>query len=349
MDKLEHWAARESAVEWRRGQERRRHAAGVVGWFGATLRWLRAVVLGWLAPGGPAEWPPQVGPYTLETLLGAGAMGVVYKARHALLPRPAAVKLLHPEARSDEARRRFEREAQLTSLLTHPNTISIYDFGRTTDGAFYYVMEYVDGVDLQTLVDREGPQPPSRVAHLLAQVCAALAEAHAAGLVHRDVKPANIMLCERGGIPDVVKVLDFGLVTRVDEQGAAAEAESVLGTPHYLAPEALTQDEALDGRSDLYAVGAVGYFLLTGSPPFSGNSVVEVCARQLYTPPVAPSLRRRSEVPASLERLILSCLQKSKRSRPSSAAALRDALLPLAGSWNPARGGETACQRLDAA
>src|SRR5688500_11911967 len=230
-----------------------------IGWFSAAVRWLRALIVGWFAPGGPAEVQLRFGPYTLEERLGAGAMGVVYKARHALLPRPAAVKLLHPKGRSEEAVRRFEREAQLTSLLTHPNTISIYDFGRTADGAFYYVMEYLDGVDLQTLVEREGPQPPSRVAHLLAQVCAALADAHAAGLIHRDVKPANIMLCERAGMSDVVKVLDFGLVTRIDEPRATTEADSVLGTPHYLAPEALTQDEPLDGRSDLYAVGGVGY------------------------------------------------------------------------------------------
>jgi eukaryotic-like serine/threonine-protein kinase len=347
MDKQEHWAALESAVECRRRNESASFTA--IGWFSATLRWLRAVVIGWFGPGGPVECPPQLGPYTLEVRLGAGAMGSVYKARHALLPRPAAVKLLNPKERSGEAVRRFEREAQLTSLLTHPNTISIYDFGRTPDGAFYYVMEYVDGVDLQTLVEREGPQPASRVAHLLAQVCASLAEAHAAGLIHRDVKPANIMLCERAGMSDVVKVLDFGLVTRIDEPRATTEADSVLGTPHYLAPEALTQDEPLDGRSDLYAVGGVGYFLLTGSPPFPGNSVVEVCARQLYTAPVAPSERRRSEVPACLERLILGCLQKSKRARPPSAAALRAALLPLARSWNPAQGGGAANQGLDAA
>jgi serine/threonine-protein kinase len=320
-----------------------------IGWFSSAVRWLRAFVMRSFAPGGPAERPLRVGPYTLEQRLGAGAMGVVYKARHALLPRPAAVKLLHQKVSSDDAVRRFEREATLTSLLTHPNTISIYDFGRTADGAFYYVMEYLDGVDLQALVEREGPQPPSRVAHLLAQVCAALAEVHAAGLIHRDVKPANIMLCERGGVPDVVKVLDFGLVTRIDGRRTPAEAGNVLGTPHYLAPEALTEDEALDGRSDLYAVGALGYFLLTGVPPFSGNSVVEVCARHLYALPVAPSVRRRSALPASLERLILSCLQKSKRARPSSAAAVRAELLPLARSWNPARGREASGQRLDAA
>src|SRR5688500_13519137 len=157
-----------------------------IGWFSAAVRWLRAFVVGWSAPTGPAE--VQLGPYTLEERLGAGAMGVVHKARHALLPRPAAVKLLPAKGRSPEAVRRFVREAELTSLLTHPNTISIYDFGRTADGAFYYVMEYLAGVDLQTLVEREGPQPPSRVAHLLAQVCAALADAHAAGLIHRDVK-----------------------------------------------------------------------------------------------------------------------------------------------------------------
>ena len=231
-----------------------------------------------------------VGAYTLEEKVGEGGMGVVYKASHALLRRPAAIKFLASDRAGEHAVERFEREVQVTSRLTHPNTISIYDFGRTPDGAFYYAMEYVDGLDLQTLVERHGPQPPARVAHLLAQLAGALAEAHAAGLIHRDIKPANVMVCERGGMLDVVKVLDFGLVKEMDARsdGTGADNGRIVGTPLYLAPEALTAPESLDARSDLYALGALGYFLLSGSAPFSGTNVVDVCRQHLHSDP-APS------------------------------------------------------------
>jgi serine/threonine-protein kinase len=287
-----------------------------------------------------AAAPTQLGAYTLEEKLGEGGMGVVYKARHALLERPTAIKLLRPDHGSPEAVRRFEREVQLTSQLSHPNTISIYDFGRSADGAFYYAMEYVDGLDLQTLVEREGPQEPARVAHLLAQICGALAEAHGVGLIHRDIKPANLMLCERGGAKDVIKVLDFGLIKHFDNRPSDlthSDVQSVVGTPLYLSPEALIAPDTMDGRSDLYAVGVVGYFLLTGEAPFTGSGLLEVCAHHLHSTPVPPSQRLGRRIPAALEELILSCLHKAKENRPASAADVRDALLPLAATWGRPR------------
>jgi serine/threonine-protein kinase len=261
-------------------------------------------------------------------------MGVVYKARHALLRRPAAVKLLPPERAGEQSLERFEREVQLTSLLTHPNTITVYDFGRTAEGTFYYAMEYVDGLDFQTLVERDGPQDPARVAHLLQQLAGALVEAHRVGLIHRDVKPANVMVCERGGLADVVKVLDFGLIRELGRGNAEhSDVDRIVGTPLYLAPEAVTAPERIDARSDLYAVGAVGYFLLTGMPPFSGNNVVELCAHHLHSVPVPPSERIATSIPHELETLILSCLAKSPEQRPRDAASLQSALLALASGW----------------
>jgi serine/threonine-protein kinase len=279
----------------------------------------------------------RLGQYTLEKKLGQGGMGAVYRARHALLRRPTAVKLLPPETAGEDNIRRFEREVQLTAELTHPSTIAIFDYGRTPEGVFYYAMEYLDGVDLQRLVAVDGPQPAGRVVHILQQVCGALSEAHRVGLIHRDIKPANIILCERGGLPDVAKVVDFGLVKRF-EPGAAdltmAETSShvVLGTPLYLAPEAFAGGWAIDARCDLYAVGAVGYFLLTGAPVFNGNSVVEICAHHLHTPPAPPSRRAPHPVPADLERLILHCLEKKPADRPPDATALQQQLLACTGA-----------------
>jgi serine/threonine-protein kinase len=287
----------------------------------------------------------RVGPYTLHEKLGEGGMGVVYKASHARLARPAAIKLLAPGRSGERDTRRFEREVQLTSRLTHPNSIAIYDFGRTDDGTFYYAMEYIDGVDLQTLVERDGPLAPARVAHILAQLAAALVEAHQSGLVHRDVKPANIMLCERGNSSDFVKLLDFGLIKEVSAPGdlTHTDPQQIIGTPLYISPEALTTPDSIDGRSDLYALGAVGYFLLTGEPPFSGRTAIEVCGHHLHTQPLRLSERGCAGIPAGLEALLLSCLAKSPAERPPSAAWLQRALQayatdssPMAASpWNP--------------
>jgi len=276
----------------------------------------------------------KLGQYTLDQKIGEGGMGVVYRASHALLRRPTAIKLLPPERAGEHNLVRFEREVQLTSMLTHPNTVSIYDFGRTPEGTFYYAMEYLEGFDLQTLIEADGPQPPERVVHLLAQICGALAEAHSVGLIHRDVKPANVILCERGGLPDIVKVLDFGLVKQVGPESAnethASTTDRIVGTPLYLSPEAITRPQTVDGRTDLYALGAVGYMLLTGAPPFTGASVVEVCGHHLHTPPIAPNVRAPHGVPADLERVILRCLAKNPDGRPEDALALRSELLACA-------------------
>ena len=272
----------------------------------------------------------RLGQYVLEGRLGEGGMGEVFRAHHVLLKRPTAVKLIRPDRAGEAAVARFEREVVLTSRLTHPNTVAIYDYGRTPDGTFYYAMELLDGLDLARLVREDGSQPPARVAHLLRQACLSLAEAHAQGLVHRDVKPANLILCERGGLTDVVKVLDFGLVMDL----GAGRDHLIVGTPDFMAPEAVEAPEKVDARADLYALGAVGYFLLTGKPVFEGASVEAVLNLHLTEAPLPPS-RRGTAVPPELEFLILQCLEKEPSRRPASAAALGEALTPLAAGWTP--------------
>jgi serine/threonine-protein kinase len=273
----------------------------------------------------------KLGQYTLERELGSGGMGVVYLARHALLRRPTAVKLLLPERAGASSLARFEREVQITSSLTHPNTVAIYDYGRTLDGTFYYAMEHLDGLDLQTLVERGGPLPPARVRHFLRQIAGALSEAHQRGLIHRDIKPSNIMVCERGFTPDFVKVLDFGLARPVvhgDAEHAGVsvtQAGRITGTPLYLSPEQIQTPDDLDGRSDLYALGAVGYFLLTGHALFSG-SVVQVCAHHLHTAPPRASQRSPEPVPRMLENVLLTCLEKDRARRPRDAGELAQLL-----------------------
>jgi eukaryotic-like serine/threonine-protein kinase len=267
----------------------------------------------------------QLGQYTLLRKIGAGGMGVVYEAQHMLLRRRTAVKLLPAERAGEESIARFEREVRLTSVLTHPNTIAVYDYGRSPEGVFYYAMEYLDGIDLQQLVERTGPQAAALVVHVLSQVCGALHEAHSIGLIHRDIKPANIVLCERGGMPCVAKVVDFGLVKQLEAARAdvgLSVADAILGTPLYLSPEAIQKPDGLDGRSDLYALGGVAYFLLTGTPVFTGSSVFEVCAQQLQAAPLPPSVRLGRALPADLEAVVLACLQKEAGKRPQSAKEL---------------------------
>jgi hypothetical protein len=272
----------------------------------------------------------RLGQYSLEEKIGEGGMGVVYKARHALLRRPTAIKLVLPERAGPEILARFEREVQLTASLAHPNTVSVYDYGRTPAGVFYYAMEYLDGIDLEKLVERFGPQPPARVVHVLTQVAGSLGEAHSVGLVHRDVKPANVILCEKRGLPDTAKVVDFGLVKDLTQLGRAqltlSGTSSIVGTPLYLAPEAITNPEAIDARADLYALGAVGYYLLTGQPVFSGASLLEVAAQHLHQAPIPPSARSPHLVPAALENLVLACLAKDPGARPKNALEVVRAL-----------------------
>jgi hypothetical protein len=277
----------------------------------------------------------QLGQYALEEKLGTGGMGTVYRARHAMLRRPTAVKLLDVEKMSDTAISRFEREVQLTSALTHPNTVAVFDYGRTPEGIFYYAMEYLDGMNLDDLVTRFGPLPEARMVFILRQACGALAEAHATGLVHRDVKPANIFLTCRGGLHDFVKVLDFGLVKAVEDKVHLTNANAVTGTPLYLSPEAVNHPDQVDARADVYALGAVGYFLLTGSPVFTGVSVVEICMKHVNAAPDSPSARLGKQVSADLEALLLRCLAKATSARPSNAAEMLRELerCAVAGTW----------------
>jgi len=280
----------------------------------------------------------KLGQYTLEKKLGTGGMGVVYKGIHAVLRRPTAIKLLNVDKVNDDSIKRFEREVQITCQLNHPNTVAIYDYGRTPEGVFYYAMEYLDGIDLQTLVERYGPQSEDRVIHILNQVCGSLFEAHSLGLVHRDIKPANVMFGRRGGEPDVAKVLDFGLVKAVDDQkqhGLTSE-NALTGTPLYMSPESIQSPQSVDARSDIYAVGAVGYFLLTGQPVFQAANIVELCQMHVTKQPDLPSKRLGKVISAELENALMSCLEKSRAKRPQTA---RDLILlmsrsPAARTWS---------------
>ena len=263
----------------------------------------------------------QLGEYVLERRLGGGAMGDVYLARHALLRRPTALKLLRPNQTDRLAVERFEREVTVTALLTHPNTIAIYDYGSSQGGSFYYAMEYLEGIDLERFVARFGPCSDARVLHLLRQVCGSLSEAHDRGLVHRDIKPANIFLCRRGGVPDLIKVLDFGLA-KVAEDRSMTRASVVVGTPENMAPELFESSDKASARSDLYAVGCVGYYLVTGHHVFEGSSLAELCNAHLSRTPISPSERLGRVVDPMLERVILACLAKDPTRRPSTARGI---------------------------
>jgi eukaryotic-like serine/threonine-protein kinase len=275
----------------------------------------------------------QLGAYTLEVLIGEGGMGQVYRARHHLLKRPTAVKVLKPQHSTPDMLARFEREVQLSSQLTHPNTIEIYDYGCTPDGVFYYAMEYIDGLNLSQMSALAGPLPAARVVYILRQICCSLREAHSLGLLHRDIKPQNIMLCCRGGEADVVKVLDFGLAKQLarDEPTGAASASLVVGTPLYMSPERLLDPQAIDARSDLYSVGAVGFKLLTGEDVFSADSASSLLAQAIESPAPRPSARISNVVPAKLDDLIVDCLSKRADDRPANAASVVEALDAMGG------------------
>jgi serine/threonine-protein kinase len=280
----------------------------------------------------------QLGQYQLKEVLGEGGMGAVYLAEHSLLKRPCAVKLIRPDrAGSPLHLARFEREVMAMARLTHWNTVEIFDYGHTADGTFYYVMEYLPGLDLEKLVRKEGPMPPGRAVYLLRQVCAALREAHAEGLIHRDIKPSNILVTERGAVRDVVKLLDFGLVQDLSGAGdRLTTAGLIVGTPLYMSPEQADGASVLDGRADIYSLGAVAYFLLTGRPPFAGRPVLQVLNAHLREPPVPPS-RLQAGVPADLEGVILRCLSKEPAGRFADMGQLDEALAccGCAGDWAP--------------
>jgi hypothetical protein len=281
------------------------------------------------------ERSARLGQYTLEDKIGEGGMGAVYRARHAFLRRPTAVKLIRSGRATKAMLARFEREVQLTSQLTHPNTIAIYDYGRTAEGIFYYAMEYLPGLPLDQVILDDGAQPETRVVYLLEQVCASLAEAHRIGLVHRDIKPANVMLCERGGVYDVVKVLDFGLVKELDstDDSGVTGFGQIVGTPNYMPPESVSGSAGVGPPSDVYAVGALAYDLLTGQHVFTGKSSAEVIGHHLHSAPAPPSERLGRPVDPFLERLILDCLAKRPDERPPDAGAVVDR---LAAGWKGA-------------
>ena len=274
----------------------------------------------------------EMGSYKLEELLGRGGMGEVYRATHRMLARPAAIKLIRPEVlaerhgdAADLAVTRFRREAEAAANLRSPHTVELYDFGVTDDGTLYFVMELLQGMDLETLVQHEGPLPAKRVIHILRQVCESLEEAHANGLVHRDIKPANIHVGRVGLRQDFVKVLDFGLVKSVTSVGGedsmATAAGLTPGTPAYMAPE-MALGEEVDGRADIYAVGCVAYYLLTGRLVFEGTASLQVIAKHIREAPIPPSERTELEIDPALDRVVLSCLAKNPADRPQTAAEL---------------------------
>ena len=274
----------------------------------------------------------QLGQYQLKEKIGEGGMGEVYRARHAMLTRPTAVKLLKRDQVSQLALARFEREVQLSSQLTHPNTIQIYDYGRTDEGVFYYAMEYLDGLSLAELIQKHGPLPAGRVLHILSQVCGSLSEAHAIGLIHRDIKPANIMLTCRGGVPDFAKVLDFGLAKDTEAENAmtVTVANAIAGTPLYFSPEATKGANNLDQRSDIYSLGVVAYEMLTGRPPFQGDSPIDICMKHATKQPPALSENTSQPIAPRLDELIMQCLEKAPEERPQTAIELRDRIEEIA-------------------
>ena len=317
----------------------------------AILALLASLVLGRL--GAAVQKAREMGSYELVERLDSGGMGEVWRARHRMLARPAAIKLIRPDrlgvARGRAAENlvlRFEREAQATAALHSPHTVDLYDFGVTREGTFYYVMEILDGLDLESLVRRFGPVPAERAAHLLVHACDSLDDAHFAGLVHRDIKPANLYACRRGRQHDFLKVLDFGLVKSswadATSDPALSRESAITGTPAYLAPEIVLGERAIDGRVDIYGLGCVAYWLVSGQRVFEGTTSMELVLHHVQTPPVPPSRRGGIAVPRELEDLILACLEKDPARRPTSARELARLLeaTGLPRRWTPERAHE---------
>ncbi|MEZ6092245.1 MAG: serine/threonine protein kinase [Pirellulaceae bacterium] len=278
----------------------------------------------------------KLGQYRLDEILGVGGMGTVYKAQHALLMRPVAIKVLDTKGSDAQGLHRFQREVELTSQLNNPHTIAVYDYGQTQNGDFYYVMEFLDGLDLSELVRHYGDLPVSRVIAILLQICGSLIEAHGRGLIHRDIKPGNIMLTERGGVFDFAKLLDFGLVKESSPESANMTHEgSLTGTPMYMSPEAIRNPKTVDPRSDIYSIGAVGYFLVTGKPLFDAAGTLDAILNQVQEEPQTPSERAGKSVSHPFEQVIMLCLCKRPEQRPQSVDILVEMLraCPDAEKW----------------
>lgn len=270
----------------------------------------------------------RLGQYRLTERLGSGGMGEVYLAEHQLLKRPCAIKLIRAgEAANARALARFEREVRAIARLTHWNSVEIFDYGQTDDGTFYYAMEYLPGLSLQEVVERQGPLQPERAVHLLRQVCQALNEAHSAGLIHRDIKPSNIIASQRGGIYDVAKLVDFGLAASIDDfqEIKLTQEGSIAGSPFYIAPERFLEDDEPSARSDIYSLGAAAYFLLTGQPPFRGDVPLQIMIAHAREP-VVPPRQIVPSIPEDLEAVLLKCLAKEPAQRYADAAELEQAL-----------------------
>jgi serine/threonine-protein kinase len=281
----------------------------------------------------------RLGNYLIHDELGKGGMGQVYYAQHSLLCRPTAVKVMQPrEGDGGAALARFEREIRLSATLTHPNTITIYEVGRTPDHSLYYAMEFLEGLDLEKLVKEYGPISPARTIYILAQVCGSLTEAHKRGIIHRDIKPGNIFLTRRGELYDFAKVLDFGLAKQISSDTASGITKTgmLFGTPRYLAPETVYGNEKVDGRADLYNVGGVAYWLLTGQPPFTAETSVEVVIDHVKTIPRRPSEISELEIPSALDDIVMKCLEKKPGDRFQTARELEVALcsVPLEETWS---------------
>ena len=309
---------------------------GVISLIGLGLLGLLALSR-WLDRRG-VDGSRRLGQYDLGSVIGQGGMGAVYRGRHELLQRDVAIKVLERSEVTSRTLARFEREVRMTAQLRHPNTIDIYDYGHTDDGTFFYVMEYLNGITLQRLVDDYGRQPAERVIFLLLQMCGSLSEAHKQALVHRDVKPANVLLAAQAGLYDMVKVLDFGLVKEVRRENTQlTQNSSITGTPLYMSPESVRDASQANQQSDIYSVGAVGYFLLTGLPTFDGDSAADICVKQLHQQPIRCDKRIGYPLPDDLQNIIMSCLRKEASERPATMEELAGALIHCqnANAWTP--------------
>lgn len=280
----------------------------------------------------------KLGNYLIKGEIGRGGMGTVFEATHAFLARPTAIKVMMPQgANAKESVARFEKEVRLSASLSHPNTITIFDYGHCSHYSFYYAMELLEGMDLQKFVEKFGPVPAHRAIYILKQVCGSLGEAHQSGIIHRDVKPSNIFLTKRGGLYDFVKVLDFGLAKEVRKHDEVhlTKTGAVLGTPRYVAPESIHSKGQVDERTDIYMLGSVAYWMLTGRPPFIGESSVDLIVEHLNTVPERPSRVTEMPIPEELDRIVMKCLEKDPEKRYQTPEALLEALeaVPFPSPW----------------